>query len=58
MHVLQDNVFQIAMNNRLFRLARQHDGPFFSASAGDEAMCGACDSCVLTAKAQDGKTLM
>ena len=57
-HIQQDQLFVVALSNRLYRASRADpDPPFFDASAADEALCGAVDAYVLSAAAPEGRTL-
>lgn len=53
----QDELFMICLNQRLYRLSRARDPPFFSASLSDEATCGAVDMYVLAASCEEGRVL-
>ncbi|GFR46295.1 hypothetical protein Agub_g7851, partial [Astrephomene gubernaculifera] len=51
------SVFEIALNNRLYKIGRQREPPFASAAVSDEPLCATAGSCVLSATALDGKVL-
>ena len=55
--VLQDEIFMICLNQRLYRLSRAREPPFFSATLSDEATCNAVDMYVLSASCEEQKVL-
>jgi hypothetical protein len=54
---LQDSLFMLCINSRLYRLSRAQEPPFFSAAMSDESACGAIDMYVLGAMCEEQKTL-
>lgn len=54
---MQDEIFMICLNTRLYRLSRAREPPFFSASMSDEATCNAVDMYVLSASCQEKQVL-
>ncbi|KAG2499479.1 hypothetical protein HYH03_002426 [Edaphochlamys debaryana] len=50
-------LFEIALNNRLYKLTRLPEPPFASASVSDEPLCATAGSCVLSATALEGQAL-
>ena len=39
LNVLKDNMFNATLNNRLFKISRKHDPPFYSAQVGSDSPC-------------------
>ncbi|GIL74679.1 hypothetical protein Vretimale_2315 [Volvox reticuliferus] len=51
------SVFEVALNNRLYKISRLREPPFASASVSEESLCATTGSCVLSATAMDGQVL-
>ncbi|EFJ46689.1 hypothetical protein VOLCADRAFT_105434 [Volvox carteri f. nagariensis] len=51
------SIFEVAINNRLYKISRQRQPPFASASVSEEPLCATTGSCVLSATAMDGEAL-
>jgi len=47
----------ICLNQRLYRLSRAREPPFFAATMSDEATCNAVDMYVLSASCEEKKVL-
>ncbi|GIL48315.1 hypothetical protein Vafri_4598 [Volvox africanus] len=54
---LTTTVFEVAVNNRLYKISRLQKPPFASASVSEEPLCATTGSCVLSATAMDGQVL-
>jgi len=50
----QSWVFQEVLNTRLFKLSREQEPPFATASISEEALCSTTQSVVLSAVAMEG----
>jgi hypothetical protein len=53
----QDEILMICLNQRLYRLSRAREPPFFAATMSDEATCNAVDMYVLSASCEEKKVL-
>ena len=47
----------ICLNQRLYRLSRAREPPFFAATLSDEATCNAVDMFVLSASCEEKRVL-
>ncbi|KAK9820030.1 hypothetical protein WJX72_005269 [[Myrmecia] bisecta] len=54
---LKEGMFQLAINNRFFKMARKPDPPFYGAQIAPEQLCSTISSYVVTASVQEGGAL-